>query len=102
MEKRQIGSSRYSTAILYSKLQKKSKKNPLGGMHKPRGQQGAEGGGSKISKKCPRYRSKLVHIGGRGGQKSPKNCPSGLCMPPIVYVPNITTYLVSVRAVELP
>ena len=26
--------------------------------------------------------STFVYEGGRGGQKSPKNCPRGLCMPP--------------------
>ena len=43
--------------------------------------------GLKNLKNGPRRRCKLVHVGGGGGQKSPKNGPHGLRMPPHL-VPN--------------
>ena len=49
-----------------------------------------EGGGLKISEKCPRYRCKLVHVGGRGGQKCPKIGPHGLSMAPILICKLVT------------
>ena len=46
---------------------------------------GNRGGGTNISTWLIRgviEMSTFVYEGGRGGQKSPKNCPRGLCMPP--------------------
>ena len=52
-----------------------------GGMHKPCGQPSGEGRRVHEMSTNKAHLVKTVHEGG-GGQKSPKYCPHGSCMPP--------------------